>query len=207
MKRRTFIAGLGSAASWPLFALGQQASKIYRMGILYAGVEPIRSHILAPFVDALRELGWTEGKNFVYEIRFADNQLDRLPDLAAELVRLNVDLIVTMGTLAPLAAKRATSSIPIVMTSAGDPLGSGLVTSLARPGGNVTGLSLMAPDLGGKRLELLKEALPTIARVAVLWNRFNPYSANSFKEAESAAQKLGIDIQSLGVNGPDELND
>jgi putative ABC transport system substrate-binding protein len=120
MKRRAFIAALGAAVAWPLAARGQQASKIYRMGILYAGVEPIRSNILAPFVDALRELGWIEGKNFVYEIRFADNQIDRLPDLAAELARLNVDLIVTMGTLAPLAAKRATSSIPIVMTSAGD---------------------------------------------------------------------------------------
>src|SRR5499427_1053433 len=120
--------------------------------------------------DALAELGWIEGKNVVFERRYAENRLERLPELAAELVRLNVDVIVAIGTPGPLAAKRATSTIPIVMAAAGDPLGSGLVASLARPGGNVTGMSLMAPDLGGKRLELLKELLPGLARVAVLWN-------------------------------------
>ena len=205
MKRRAFIAGLGSAVAWPLVARAQQGAKIYRIGVLNAGIDPIHNPILAPFVEALRELGWIEGKNFVYEIRFANNQLDRLPSLAAELVGLNVDLIVTVGTLAPLAAKRATPIIPIVMTSSGDPLGSGLVTSLGRPGGNVTGLSGMVPDLGGKRLELLKEALPEISRVAVLWNPANPQSARTFKEAENAAHLLGIDIQSFGVTGPDEL--
>ena len=204
MKRRAFIAALGGAAAWPLAARAQQ--RVFRIGLLNAGADPLRLPLWRTFVDALRELGWIEGKNFVYERRFANNQLDRLPDLTAELVGLNVDLIVTVGTLAPVAAKRATATIPIVMTSAGDPLGSGLVASLARPGGNVTGLSLMAPDLGGKRLELLKEVLPKISRVAVLWNTVNPYSANSFKEALSAAQKLGVEIQSLGVKGPDELD-
>jgi putative ABC transport system substrate-binding protein len=206
MRRREFIAALGGAAAWPLVARAQQTEKLYRIGVFSAGAGPSTNvTVWSAFVAALRELGWTEGKNFVFEDRFANNQLDRLPGLAAELVALNVDLIVTVGTLAPLAAKRATSTIPIVMISAGDPLGSGLVASLARPGGNVTGLSLMAPDLGGKRLELLKEILPQISRVAVLWDSANPYSALTFKETESAAKLLGIDIQSLGVKGPDEL--
>jgi putative ABC transport system substrate-binding protein len=131
-------------------------------------------------VEALRQLGLVEGKNITFEHRYAENRLDRLPELAAELVRLNVDVIVALGTLAPLAAKRATTTIPIVMANAGDPLGSGLVTSLARPDGNVTGMSLMAPDLGAKRLELLKEVLPRISRVGILWNAANPYSALVF---------------------------
>jgi putative ABC transport system substrate-binding protein len=151
-------------------------------------------------------LGWIEGKNVVLVYRSADNHVDRLPKLAVELVRLKVDVIVTAGTLASLAAKRATTTIPIVMAAAGDPLGSGLVANLAQPNGNVTGLSLMSPDLGGKRLELLKELLPQISRVAVLWNSANPYPAHVFKETESAAQTLGIEVQSLEVRGPDDFN-
>jgi len=122
------------------------------------------------------------------------------------LVRLKVDVIVGIGTIAPLAAKRATTTIPIVMTAAGDPLGSGLVASLARPGGNVTGMSLMAPELGGKRLELLKELLPRLARVAVLWNAANPYAALVFKETQTAGRALGIEVQSLEVRSPDDFN-
>jgi putative ABC transport system substrate-binding protein len=155
---------------------------------------------------ALRELGWVEGKNVVFEPRFAENRLERLPELATDLVRLKVDVIAAAGTLAPLAAKQATSTIPIVMTAAGDPLGSGLVASLARPGGNVTGMSLMAPDLGGKRLELLKEVVPRLARVAVLWNAANPYSALVFKETQAAGRTLGIQIQSLEVRAPDNFD-
>ena len=154
----------------------------------------------------MSELGWVEGKNVVFEHRYADNRLERLPELAADLVRLKVDVIAAAGTLAPLAAKRATSTIPIVMTAAGDPLGSGLVASLARPGGNVTGMSLMAPDLGGKRLELLKEVLPRLARVAVLWNAANPYSALVFKETQAAGRTLGIEVQSLEVRAPDDFD-
>jgi putative ABC transport system substrate-binding protein len=207
MRRRAFILMLGAAAAWPAAIRAQQTGKVYRVGLLNAGVDTLSAPgFRQAFGAAFRELGWTEGKNFVYESRFANNQLDRLPNLAAELVGLNVDLIVTIGTLAPLAAKRATATIPIVMTSAGDPLGSGLVASLARPGGNVTGLSLMVPDIGGKRLELLKEVLPRISRVAVLWNSANPYSAHTFKETEIAVHSLGIDIQSLGVKGPNELD-
>ena len=130
--------------------------------------------------------------------------VERLPELAADLVRLKVDVIAAAGTLAPLAAKQAT--IPIVMTAAGDPLGSGLVASLARPGGNVTGMSLMAPDLGAKRLELLKELLPRLSRVPVLWNAANPYSALVFKETQAGGQTLGIQVQSLDVRGPDDFD-
>jgi putative ABC transport system substrate-binding protein len=203
--RREFIALLGgAAAARPIAARAQQAGKLYKIGFFSAG-EPI-PHLRAAFVDALRTLGWTEGKNIIYEYRYGENRLDRLSELAAELVHLNVDVIVTAGTLAPLAAKRATGTIPIVMTSAGDPLGSGLVASLARPGGNVTGLSLMAPDLGGKRLELLKEILPALSRVAVLWNAANPYSALVFKETGQAAQALKIQVHSLEVRNPSDLD-
>jgi putative ABC transport system substrate-binding protein len=185
MKRREFIAGLGGAAAWPLVARAQQ--KLFQIGVLSAGGVPPEAN-WAAFSDGFRELGWVEGKNFVYEFRFADNRLDRLADLSAELVQLKVDLIVTIGTLAPLAAKRATSTIPIVMPSSGDPLGSGLVASLARPGGNVTGLSLMAPDIAGKSLQTLKELLPSVSRVAVLWNAANPYPALVFKQTRTRAK-------------------
>jgi putative tryptophan/tyrosine transport system substrate-binding protein len=125
--------------------------------------------------------------------------------LAAELVRLKVDLIVAVGTLAPLAAKQATTTIPIVMSAAGDPLGSGLVASLAHPGGNVTGMSSMVPDIGGKRLELIKEVLPGISHVAVLWNAANPYAARVFRETEGAARTLRIEVHSLEVRAPDDF--
>jgi len=204
VRRRQFITLLGGAAAWPLAARAQQAGKIRAIGLLSPAS---RSPSVVPALfDALAELGWIEGKNLVVERRYAENRLERLPELAAELVRLNVEVIVANGTLGPLAAKRATSTIPIVMTAAGDPLGSGLVASLARPGGNVTGISLMAPDLGGKRLELLKELLPRLARVAVLWNAANPYAAIVFKETQAAGRTLGIEVQSLEVRGPDDFD-
>jgi ABC-type uncharacterized transport system substrate-binding protein len=205
VRRRQFITLLGgAAAAWPLAARAQQAGSRYTVGILSAGGD--NAGLNAVLVAALRELGWVEGKNVVFEHRYAENRLERLPGLAADLVRLKVDVIAGVGTLAPLAAKQASSTIPIVMTAAGDPLGSGLVASLARPGGNVTGMSLMAPDLGGKRLELLKEVLPRLARVAVLWNAANPYSALVFKETQAAGRTLGIEVQSLEVRAPDDFD-
>jgi putative ABC transport system substrate-binding protein len=210
MQRREFIKALGGVAlAWPLKADAQPSGKLFCIGWFSAG--PVGrpgqlSELAGGFVEGLRELGWIEGKNVVFEFRYAENRLDRLPELAAELVRLKVDVIVASGTLAPLAAKQVTSTIPIVMAPAGDPLGSGLVSSLAYPGANVTGLSLMAPDLGGKRLEMLKELLPGLSRVAVLWNAANPHAANVFRETERAARKLGIDIQSLEVRGPDDFD-
>jgi putative tryptophan/tyrosine transport system substrate-binding protein len=203
MRRREFVTLLGGAAAWPIAARAQQARKAYKIGLLNAGSEPLATKSL---FDALSELGWIEGKNLAFERRWAENRLERLPELAAELVRLNVSVIVAFGTLAPLAAKRATSTIPIVMADAGDPVGSDLVASLARPGGNVTGMSLMAPDLGGKRLELLKELLPQLARVAVLWNAANPYSALVFKETQAAGRTLGIEVQSLEMRGPGDFD-
>ena len=205
MRRRAFITLLGgAAATWPLAARAQPAGKRYTIGYLSAG-SFVLVEATAAFTDALRESGWVEGKNVAFQRRYAENRLERLAEFAAELVHLKVDVIVAEGTLAPLAAKRVTSTIPIVMTVAGDPLGSGLVESLARPGGNVTGMSLMAPDLGGKRLELLKELLPRLGRVAVLWNATNPYAALVYKQTQAAGRTLGIEVQSLEVRGPDDF--
>ena len=205
MRRRDFIKVIaGSVVAWPVAVRAQQPGRVYRIGFITAGV-PIPA-LRRAFYDALRMLGWIENKNFVIEERYSENRLDRLPAFVEELVRLNVDVIVAAGTLAPLAAKKATATIPIVMTSAGDPLGAGLVASLALPGGNVTGLSLMAPDLGGKRLELLKEIIPVLASVAIIWNAANPYPALVFNETGAAARKLRIEIQSLEVRTPDDIN-
>jgi putative tryptophan/tyrosine transport system substrate-binding protein len=152
MRRREFIAGLGSVAAWPVVARAQQPVKVRRIGLLSVG--SLLLEMRPVFSAALRELGWIEGKNVTFELR--QGQPDRLPALVAELLRLDVDVIVAGGTPAPLAAKRATTTIPIVMSSAGDPLGTGLVASLARPGGNVTGLSMMVTDLAGKWLKFLR---------------------------------------------------
>jgi putative tryptophan/tyrosine transport system substrate-binding protein len=210
MRRRDFITLIGGAAAWPLAARAQQAQKIYRIGWLSPGSgtptsTDYRDRLIGAFTEGLRQLGWIEGQNFIFERRYAE-WLDRMPELAKELVNLEVDVIVTAGTLAPLAVKRVTATIPIVTTSAGDPLGSGLVASLARPGGNVTGLSLMVPDLGGKRLEMLKEFAPSISRVAVIWNAANPYSARVFGETKEAAQRLGLEVQSIDVRVPADFD-
>src|SRR6516164_8702307 len=208
MRRRAFITLIGgAAAAWPFAARAQQGGKKYTIGLFSAAIRlPENAPAWIAFLGAMRELGWIEGKNVVFEGRYADNRLERLPALAEELLRLNVDVIVGVGTLAPLAAKRATTTIPIVMTAAGDPLGSGLVATLPQPGGNVTGMSLMAPELGGKRLELLKELLPRLARVAVLWNAANPYSARVFKQVQAAGGTLGIEVQSLEMRDPDDYD-
>ena len=181
--RREFIVAVAGGLLAETDEVGAQlTTKPYRIGMLNAGAEA--STLLVELPNALRELGWSEGRMFVVERRFADNRTDRLPELAAELVQLNVDVIVTSGTLPALAAKRATSTIPIVMFAAGDPLGSGIVSNLARPGGNITGTSLNSTELVGKRLQLLKELVPGIASVAVLWNEANPYSARVFAETQ-----------------------
>jgi putative ABC transport system substrate-binding protein len=209
MRRRAFITLLGGgAATWPLAAHAQLAGKLFRVAYFNSGVAPAQGgpDLERALVEGLRELGWIEGKNVAFEYRYAENHADRLPDVAAELVHLKVDVIVAAGTLAPLAAKKATATIPIVMAPAGDPLRSGLVPSLAHPGGNVTGLSLMVPDLGGKRLELLKELLPGISKAAILWNAANPYAADVFRETERAARTLRIDLQSLEVSNPDDFD-
>jgi putative tryptophan/tyrosine transport system substrate-binding protein len=183
----------------------QQTAGIPRIGILLA---PSASFISAR-VDALRqrlrELGYVEGKNIVIEYRYAEGKLERLPDLAAELVRLKVDVIVTASNLGILAAKKASATIPIVFAAASDPVGTGLVSSLARPGGNITGLSSIAPDLEGKRLELLKEAFPKVARVAFLWQSGGPRGNDPLTGLEPAAKVLGVKLQSLEVRRLDDF--
>ena len=206
-RRREFVFLMaGATVAWPYDLPVQRAEKVYKIGVLSAGSAAGVDTLRGMLRDGLREFGWIKGKNLVFEDRSADDDRNRLPVLAAELVSLDVDVIVTVGTLAPLAAKRATSTIPIVMAFSGDPVGSGLVASLAHPGGNVTGLSGMAPDLAGKRLELLKELLPGMSRMAVLWNAANPYAALSFKETVSAARMLAVELQSLEVRAPADID-
>jgi putative ABC transport system substrate-binding protein len=158
------------------------------------------------FRQRLRELGYVEGKNILIEYRYAEGKLERLPELAAELVRLKVDVIVTAGSPAILAAKKASPTMPIVFALASDPVGSGLVSSLARPGGNITGLSLMSPDLNGKRLELLKEAFPKVARVAFLWQAGVTRGNLTLTDMEAAAKALGLKLQSLEVRKLDDFD-
>jgi putative ABC transport system substrate-binding protein len=180
----------------------QQTGKISRIGILFFGSRD-QPH-LASFQRGLRELGYVEGKNIVIEYRYAEGKTDRLPELAAELVRLKVDLIVTTTNRSAHAAQQVTNTVPIVLTT-GDPVGGGLAASLARPGGNVTGLTVLPLDLGGKRLELLKEAFPKSTRVAVLWNPASQASVTGFKEAQVAAQALSLQLQSLEARSGEEI--
>jgi putative ABC transport system substrate-binding protein len=185
-------------------AAAPSSTKTYRIGVLAPGCHP-PSSTLAILLQGLRDLGYVEGQNLVFEWRYSEGKAERFPSLAAELVRLNVDLIVTISTPAALAAKQATQTIPIVMAYVADPVGTGLVAGLARPGGNLTGVSDMATELSAKRLELLKEAVPTLSRVAVLWNAADPGMALRFKEIEAAAQVLGVTLQSLEVRGPNDF--
>src|SRR6516164_4469345 len=208
MERREFIKVLcGTVAVWPLAARAQQVGKIPRIGYLSPGsASPGPLAYYDEFQRGLRELGYVEGRNIVIEYRFADGKFDRLDQLAAELVRLNVDIIVSVVTQASLAAKNATSIIPVVMVSVGDPIGSGLVASLAHPGANVTGTSAMAAEVIGKSLELLKETIPNLSCVAVLWNPSNAVFQGQILEAtEDAARKLGLELQDFGARGPDEF--
>jgi len=203
-----FIAFLASAVTaWPRAGLAQHPEKLFRLGYLIAGPSglPVHETAIAAFIRALADQGLVQGRDFVIEYRYGDNRPDRIAEAVAELVGLKVDVLVASGTLAPLALKRVTSTIPIVLTSGGDPVGSGLVDSLARPGGNVTGLSLMVPDLGAKRLEILLELLPAMRRVAVIWNAANPYPALVWKNIETAARSLGIDVKSLELRSLDDL--
>jgi len=186
------------------FAEAQQAGKVPRIGVLIAASTSFYSARVETFRQRLRELAYIEGKNIVIEYRYAEGKLERLPDLAAELVRLKVDIIVTAGS-ANSAAKKASATIPIVFASAPDPVGSGLVSSLARPGGNITGLSLMAQDLDGKRLELLKEAFPKVARVAFLWVPVDSRGNLALTEMEAAAKALGLKLLSLEVRSLDDF--
>ena len=207
-KRREFIALLGGGglllAAKVRRARGQQpAGRLRHIGLLHPGTPPNLN--VEAFRQGLRDLGYVEGQNIVIEYRWAEGMLDPLPSFAAELVRLNVDLIVTEGLPAARSLKKATSTIPIVVARAGDLVGSGLVGSLARPGGNITGFSILGPELAGKRLELLKEVVPGLSHVTVVSNPANPHRELEFGWAEKAAQTLPIKLQLLGLHDPNEF--
>jgi len=185
-------------------AEAQQPARIPRIGILNAGSASYNSDRVEAFRRRLREIGYVEGKNIFIEYRYAEGKVERLPDLAAELVGLKVDVIVTSGS-ATLPAKKASATIPIVFAGYGDPVGTGLVSSLARPGGNITGLSLMTSDLDGKRLELLKEAFPKVDRMAFLWSTSGPRGNRTLTELESVSKQLRVKLLSLEVQSPDDF--
>src|SRR5215510_13009361 len=188
----------------PLAAGAQSAGKVWRIGVLLGS--PRETPRYAPFHQGLREFGYVEGQNLVIEWRYTEGHAERFPDLAAELVRLQVDVIVAGDNPAIAAAQHATSPIPIVMVLAMDPVRTGFVGSLARPGGNITGLTVQATDLQGKALQLLKEAVPTASRVAVLWDATEPGRQVQATEAEEAARALGLEVHLLGVRSPAELD-
>jgi putative ABC transport system substrate-binding protein len=187
------------------FVQAQQAGKVARIGIL-SSTPSAAAQRLETFRQGLRDLGWVEGKNIIIEYRYSEGRIDREPELAAELVRLKVDVIFVGGAQPALAAKKATTTIPIVMAYAGDPVGLGLVASLARPGGNVTGLSSLSDEVSTKRLELLKEIVPKLSRVAVLWNPQAASSARSWQAIQPAARELGIQLHSLEVRSSKDFD-
>ncbi len=200
MKRRAFIGTLaGSLLVAPLVAVAQKPAKLPTIGFLGSGTAAAQSQWTAAFVQRLRELGWSEGRNIAIEYRWAEGRSERFAEIAAEFVRLKVDVILTHNTPPALAAKRATSVIPIVFATAGDPVGSGIVASLARPGGNVTGLSRQAPDTAGKKLELLRELIPGLHRLAILADVDNPYAALDVGEVRGAARTLGLEVATFEI--------
>src|SRR5499425_2819282 len=194
MKRREFITLLGGAAAWPLAARAQQPGKIPRIGIIDDAPR------WNAFRHGLRDLGYLEGQNIAFEYAYGNEVPEQLAEAAGALVRRPVDVIATFGTPASLAAKQATTTIPIVMISIGDPVRAGLVPSLARPGGNITGNSVLGPDVGAKRLQILKEAIPTVSRVAFLWNPDNASNVLQFEEVQAAAPTLGMTVISISMS-------
>src|SRR5213593_4358995 len=208
MDRRAFITIVGgSILAGPLAAVGQQAAKVYRVGYLTVPSRETAQGVANTFQLGLRDLGWIEGRNVVVDYRFADSNLDRLPDLAAGLVRLRADVIVAGANAAVIAAKNATRTIPIVMFLAIDPVGSGLVASLARPGGNITGLTVTAGrEIYGKQLQLLKDAFPRVSRVAILVNPAGPTYARALQEIEIATRALGLQRQVMEIRDPGEFD-
>jgi len=189
----------------PLAGEAQEPGKIYRIGMLETTSMALNAANLDAFRQGLRELGYVEGRNFMIEYRSADGRRERFPELATELVRLKVDVILTRGTPAVMAAKNATGTIPVVMAASGDPLLSGVVAGLARPGGNVTGLSAIVVEVTGKRLQLLREVVPGVSRIAVLFDMGNPNNALQWKETEIAAPSLGVQPQLLDVRKPGDF--
>jgi putative tryptophan/tyrosine transport system substrate-binding protein len=207
MKARIFVYALPAVILATIhLAEAQQPKKVPRIGYLGATSRSINPARIEAFRQGLRELGYVEGKNIVIEYRYAEGKLDRLPALAAELVGLKVDIIVMGGPAATRSAKQATATIPIVMAYDDDPVGSGFVASLARPGGNITGLSTLAPEISGKQLELLREIVPKLSRVAVLGNAIQPGNPQALREINLAADAFGVQLQYLEVGGPKDID-
>jgi ABC-type uncharacterized transport system substrate-binding protein len=206
MRRREFIGLLGGAATaWPLAVHAQQSAKAPTIGFLGVSTPGGQVHTVAALVQRLRELGWIEGRTIKIEYRWAEGRNERYSEIAEEFVRLKVDAILTQGSQAAIAAKQATSVIPIVATVVGDPVGSGLVSSLARPGGNVTGLSIVSPDMAAKRLELLREAVPGIRRLAILVDVGNPVSVEETQQVQAAADTFGLKSFPLAIRRAEDI--
>ncbi|MGB6705376.1 MAG: ABC transporter substrate-binding protein [Pseudolabrys sp.] len=206
MLRREFISlmGGGAAATWAFAARAQQ--KIPQIGYMGNSTAALEANLINAFRDGLRDAGYEEGRNISIKYLWADGQYDRLPALVSELVAAKVDIIVTAGTPAALAVKQKTTTVPLVMVAVGDPVGTGLVQNLAHPGGNLTGLSSIAPDLEGKRLQLLREVAPTLSHVAMFFNSLNPFQIASVRQAVGAAQTLGIRLQQLDIQKSEDLD-
>jgi putative ABC transport system substrate-binding protein len=198
MRRRNFITLLGGAVAWPVVTGAQQTGKVYRVGFLWDN-PAVWPHALEAFHRGLRDLGWTEGQNIAVEYRWAEGRFDRLPALAEELVGLKVDVIVAPTSIYAGAAKRATSTIPIVFASHADPIGSGHVANLARPGGNITGLTVMLSETTAKSLELLREVVPGLSRVAVIWDPATPSHRPGLNAVEAMGGALGFRLQAIAV--------
>ena len=207
MNRRRFLAGGVSVLAAPLAAEAQQAGRVYRIGYLSYSSPASNPHLIEAFRQGLRELGWVEGQNITIDSRFAEGRSDAVSDLAAELVRLKVDIIVGTSTQAIVAAKNATKTIPVVMVSAGDPVGLALIANLARPGGNITGVShSVGVETFGKQLELLKEIVPKVRHVALLWNPANPSHALAMENVKLTARSLGVQLQLLEAREPNQFD-
>jgi ABC-type uncharacterized transport system substrate-binding protein len=206
VRRREFIALVGATAvAWPLAAHAQTPRKLARIGYLSPGNRTVSAHLVEAFLQGLRELDYVEGQNFAMEYRWGEGRQERLPELAVELVRLELDVLVATTSAAVQAAMNATRTVPIIMAGGGDPVGLGLVASLARPGGNVTGPSMMNTEVVSKRIQMLREVVPGLRRVAVLVNSVNPIHALFMRETESTARMLGLELQPIEVHGPEDF--
>jgi putative tryptophan/tyrosine transport system substrate-binding protein len=205
VRRREFIAALGGAVVWPLAARAQQPGKVPTIGFVGQSTRSATSEWTTAFVQRLRELGWIDARNLAIEYRWGEGRNERFAQIAAEFVRLKVDVIVTGATPPTIAAKQATSVIPIVFAVAGDPVGTGLVASLARPGGNVTGLSILGPDVAGKRIEILREILPSLRTVAILANIGNPLSVLELGEVQAAARTLALEVHTVEIQRAQDI--
>jgi putative ABC transport system substrate-binding protein len=206
MRRREFMTLFGGAvAAWPLAARGQQSSGKPTIGFLVSGTPSTHGHLVAAFVQRLRELGWIEDRTIAIVYGWAEGRTERAAEIAGEFVRRKVDVIVTSATAQVIAAKQATSAIPIVFAAAGDPVGTGLVASLAHPGGNVTGLSVQIPELAGKKIELLREIVPSLRRLAVLANVGNSAAVLEMGEAQATARKLGLEVVTAEIRRAEDI--